>query len=464
MKKNKQGQLILYGNLWRVMWKLSVPATLGMMLFGLNSFVDALFVGQLLGEKALAGVSLAFPLSQITFGFGAMIGVGGASVLSIAIGAKDLATQRKLLGNITALSLLVSLAISIPCFVFSDALIGFVGGSGELLAIGSAYFEITTLGNFLTIFSLSGNMLIRGEGKMKEAMSLGAIGMVANMLLNPLFISVFGWGVAGAAWATNAAMLCGTLANLWYFFSGKASFQADPAHVGLDMKLVRAMFSIGFPSLVMSLMNLVQQIMMFRMVASLGTDSDIAFLGAANRIMLVLIAPVFGLVRSLQPVVGINYGAGHYRRVKQAFNLFTLAGFTLMLACWLPMHLFPQAALSAMLPGVTFSLQDLENFRVYLITVPALPVLFNSITLFQSVGNGKMATWLSLGRQVLLFFPAILLFSHIYGIEGVYYSIALVDLLMVAVCSLLAWQFMGGMGKKTPETSADRGLAAAKQA
>lgn len=168
-EKERQKHFILTGNLWKVMVNLSWPAIVAMVLYGMNSVLDAFFVGRFVGETALAGVSVAYPLSQISVAFGSLIGVGAGSVLSIAIGAKNIKTQERLLGNVNLLSLLATAVYMVLALVFSKQLIVMMGGKGEALLLGDRYFQITVYGAFFWVYGLAGNMIIRAEGKMKTA-------------------------------------------------------------------------------------------------------------------------------------------------------------------------------------------------------------------------------------------------------------------------------------------------------
>ena len=183
-----------------------MPAIIGMSINGINAFFDGLFVGQFLGQEALAAVSLAFPLMMVTNGFSAMIGVGASSLLSIAIGAGDVATQKKIFGTLTALSLICSVILGALGIIYAPTLIGFLGGTGEVLSLGVTYYRIMMIGAFFRIFAVAANMLIRAEGKIKEAMTFSIITALLNIVLNPIFIYYLDGGIAGAAWATVLAM------------------------------------------------------------------------------------------------------------------------------------------------------------------------------------------------------------------------------------------------------------------
>ncbi|MCA1780483.1 MAG: polysaccharide biosynthesis C-terminal domain-containing protein, partial [Xanthomonadaceae bacterium] len=308
--------LILEAHPLKVLRAMAVPAVMMMLMFGLNSVMDAVYIGQLLGQQALAGVSLAFPVTQVTLGLGSLAGIGSGVVLSIAIGKGDQDTLRKLPGTCLGIALVVSGLYALAGMGFTEQLVRGMGARGELVPIAADYLWAHSAGGFAAIGGLSLNMLLRGEGKMALAAKYMATGLLANLILTPLFIAVFDWGVAGAAWATNVgALLGGGLVWLRYA-RARASYEVDAWYIGLPRELARRITKFGVPAMISSSMGLVQAIVVFNMLSRIGTEDDIAFYGAAWRVLLFMLTPLFGLMRAFQPVAGINYGAGRWDRVK----------------------------------------------------------------------------------------------------------------------------------------------------
>ncbi len=422
--------------MWEVLWKLSLPAVLAMVLFGLNAFLDAVFVGQLVNSNALAALSLAYPLSQITFGLGSLVGVGAGTALSIALGANEESTLKRILGNLTLLSLIFSLLFAVPAWIFARELVSLMGATGELLEVGTIYFKATLPGAFFWIQGLAANMLIRGEGKLKEAAIMMAMGLIVNILLNPIFISVFDMGVAGAAWATNVGMFVYSIIGYLYFMRGKASFDTDWRYLGLDKGIVKSILSLGLPSLIMSLMGLIQALVVYNAINRYGTEGDVAFFAAANRIVLFLLTPLFGLMRALQPVIGMNYGAQQIGRVEKGYNTFSLAGTLIIFPFWLWMNLLPESALNLMLPGVILTAEDIWNFRVYTFVLPFMPLVFMGLTFFPSIERGKIASILSLMRQLVFYVPVMLIAPVYFGVRGVFFGSTAIDLVVTGLILL----------------------------
>lgn len=443
--KDQQKQLILNGNLKQVMWKLSLPAIIAMVLYGLNAFLDTVFVGQLLNETALAGVAMAYPLTSIMLGLGSLAGTGAASALSIAIGANDKDTQRELLGNATVLMLSSTLIFAVPAYIFAEPLIKMMGGRGEILQEGTAYFKVTLIGSIFWVYGLGLNLVIRGEGKMKEAAIMMSYGLIVNVMLTPLFIAVFNMGVSGAAWATNIGMLIYSVVGYRYFKRGKASFLANITQLKFDKVVFKSILSLGMPGFIMSIMALLQAIVVFNALNSYGTDKDLAFFAAANRILLFLMTPLFGLMRALQPIAGINFGAKQYDKVKQSFILFSKTGFYIVFPFWILMTIFPEASLRMALPDMNFTVNDLLNFRIYMLILPLLPVIFMALTFFPAINEGKYGTIIGIARQVIFYIPVMLLLPRFFGTNWVYYGSTLIDIILTIWIVLIVRKLFGKM-------------------
>lgn len=429
MSRDPQARLILEGHPFQVLVRMATPAVLVMLMFGLNSVLDAVYIGQLIGEQALAGVSLAFPITQVTLGLGSLGGIGGGVLLSIAIGRGDSDLLRKLPGTCVGIAGLLALIYGVAGAGFAEPLVRGMGARSDLEPIAASYLRAHAWGGFAAIAGLTLNMLLRGEGKMALAALYMGIGLAANLILTPLFIAVFDWGVAGAAWATNLGSALGGVLVWIRFARGRASYPVDPRFIGLGGGLAGRITRLGVPAMISSSMGLVQAIVVFNVLSRIGTEQDIAFFGAAWRVLLFMLTPLFGLMRAFQPVAGINYGADRWDRVRLHYWVFVAAGVVMVLPIWLLMGAFPTQTLGIMLPGVAFSDQDLHHFRVLILVLPVLPIVFTALALLPAVERPELATGVSIARQLVFYVPVILLLPRWIGISGVYYGATGIDLL-----------------------------------
>lgn len=436
-EKERQKQFILTGGLWKVMAQLSWPAVIAMVLYGFNSVLDAIFVGQFVNDTALAGVSLAYPLSQMSTALGSLIGVGAGAVLSIALGAKDHHTQERLLGVVNRLSILCTAIYMVLALPLAQPLIAMMGGTGEALAYGVSYFQICTVGAFFWIYGLAGNMIIRAEGRMKTAAWMMGVGLVVNAVCNYIFMGILDMGVTGAAWGTNVGMFAYTLMGWLYFGRGKATFQSKLLSLKGNKKITTSVVRLGMSSLMMNIMSLIQGMVVFNALARYGTTADIAFYGVIYRVFQFLLTPIFGLMRALQPVIGINYGATQYDRVIRAYKVFAVAALLLTLPFWIISLVAPGSILGMMLKDQVFTGTQFLHFRAYMAILPALSFIFMAMTLFPSVDKGKPAMIIGMARQFVFYIPVMLLLPKFIGVGGVYYGSLAIDTVIVLWTMLL---------------------------
>ncbi|MBN2899800.1 MAG: MATE family efflux transporter [Clostridia bacterium] len=431
MDKEKQKRLIMGETMWKVVFKLSWPAIVAMVFYGMNTVFDAIFVGRYVGETALAGVSLAYPLTQITLGFGSLIGVGAGSALSIAIGENDRVTEQRLLGNANYLSVIMTILFMVAGLSFAEPWIRMMGGEGMALVYGVSYFKVTVYGTFFWIVGLAGNMLVRAEGKMKSAAVMMALGLIVNIVSNYLLIVILDMGVEGAAIGTNIGMFVYTLAALVYFGRHMATFDAQPFSIVRDADIIKKILSMGIPSLIMTVMTLLQAVVVLNALSTYGTTSDIAFYGIVYRLFTFMLTPIFGLMRALQPVVGINFGARQYERVISSVKVFAICATLLLLPFWVVMMVSPSIPLMMMLPGHGFSSFEVANFRWFMGLLPILPIIFMGMTFFPAVDQGKYASIMGIVRQLVFYVPVMLIMPRYFGIHWVYLGSFVIDLLMI---------------------------------
>ncbi|MCC5608940.1 polysaccharide biosynthesis C-terminal domain-containing protein [Nostoc sp. CHAB 5834] len=432
-QQSKVTHEILDGNLIQLMLKLTIPGILGMLLIGMNTFLDALFAGQLIGETALAAISLALPLTSIVIGCAHLVGIGCASVLSRAIGSGDVKTKSKIFGTLVIMSVIIAFFITLLGYFFSDALIAFMGGEGEVAAAGAEYFKIYTLGSVFYILAVASSQLIKSEGKIRLAMIFAGFFVILDAILNPIFISVFNWGIKGVAFSTVISMLIYSILNINYFLSTKSSIPVNYKKLTLAIDLLPAILSVGITALLMEVISLVEQSVIFKSIAQYGTAHDIAIAGATLRVYALATIPIEGFVQALQPVLGMNYGAKNYHRIKQAYFTFGSSGTLFLGLIWLPLQLSPATFLRILLPSTNFSIDDLFNFQIINLLLLILPLGFCSVTLFQSIGNGKVAGMLILAKTLFFLIPLVLILSAYLGVRGVYYGMLFTDILVVLI-------------------------------
>ncbi|EPS48563.1 MATE efflux family protein [Clostridium botulinum CFSAN002367] len=422
---NKNREELINGNMFTLLLKLSIPGIIGMLVIGLYNLCDAIFVGKLVGETALAAVSISSPFTFINNCIAVLVGVGSSSILSRAIGAKDDKVVNEILANLILSVLVLSLTVTVLGCFFSENLLRFSGAKGEILQSGINYLRIVYIGSFFVNFSQSANMLIRGEGKMKEAMGIMALGAVLNIILDPIFIKTLNFGVEGAAIATVIAQIIQALVTFMYFKCNKSILSVTKLKFAFD--LMPEILSVGGSAAMMQLMYLVQQTALYKLISIYGGDDQLVLMGVALRILMFTFIPIWGIGQGLQPIVGMNFGAKKYDRVKDAVKIFSIASTIFIGVLWGFYMLKPRVVLSWFINDRTIIENGYEFFRLMFLTFPVSGLIVMSMTFFQSIGKGGKSALITVLKQVILFMPIAIILTKIIGIKGTWLASSVTD-------------------------------------
>lgn len=430
-----------HDNLWRLLFTLSPPGILGMLLVSLNALIDAVYVGHLLGETAVAGMSVALPLSILTTAVTSLVSSGTASRLSRALGAQNTGLQHQAFMAGLLLTVLAGILLSVIGYLMAAPLIGLMGGYDVMAQQGGIYYKTLISGGLFSVLGVASSAWIRAEGNTRRAMLHLALALVVNVMTTPVLIFSLGHTIAGAAMGTVVSMIVYTSVNLHYFLTGKSAFTLGKITLIKAWAPYQEILAIGVSGLLLQLTQFVRQVFVFKLMTTVGSLADVAFLGVVFRIFSFSVMPVFGIVQAMQPVTGVNFGAKNFDRCQQALRVFQGAGFGLMLLIALPSLLFPNAVLSLILPKTVFTTDNLFYFRVVMLCVPFMAIGATGVTFFQSIGRSKPAFYLPLIRNLLLFIPMILIWTATHGKAGIYYTIGVENVVFaMVVCALTHWQ------------------------
>ena len=426
---------LLNGNVFRTMLSLSVPAILGMVVIGLYNFMDAVFVGRMVGPEAMTAVKVSYPFTLLNSGVATLVGTGSASVLSRAIGRKDQGIVDRIMGNLVALVILLSLVITAVGEIFTTGLLSLSGAKGEILAQAERYLKVVFIGSLFVNFAQSANMVMRGEGKLKIAMGIMAAGALLNIALDPLLISAMGKenGVLGAALATVIAQVLQAVFTLWYF--RKKSDNVKIHRVKIHGDLIKPVLGVGVSAMLMQVMSMVQQTVMYNTVERWGGGTWQTVLGACLSLQAFSFIPLWGISQGFQPAIGTNYGAKQYDRVRSFTKVFMIAATVLALVFYLPIMLAPQGMLSMFITDTAICEQGAPMLQVLFTTYISYGVLILAITFFQAIGKAGAASVMALLRQVLLFLPLVILLPNVFAVpvQGVFYAQMFTDLIVLLI-------------------------------
>lgn len=437
MKQDMKEQLLTKKPI-DLLFQLSIPAVIGMIVIGLYPLMDGIFAGKIIGQKAMTACGVAMPLTFFNSGVSTLLGVGSASVLSRAIGKGDQRTVDKIMGNLIFWVILFSVIIALGGILFAPHFLDMVGATGEIKAYGIRYLRVIFIGSLFVNFTQSANMVMRGEGLMKKAMMIMGLGALLNIILDPILMTVMGeYAIEGAALATVIAQFVQTVITLHYFL--KKSKVVKIHKIKSDSEIKKEMFGVGSSAMMMQILFMIQQTMLYKMAFKYGGDSNGILMAASLRMYAFSFIPLWGMSQGLQPVVGTNFGAKQYHRVREAMKDFSIGGLILAAIFWIPSLLFSSQILS--LFGVESNIisQGVGNFRLFYSVFILYGVMVMSITFFQSIGNGKKAGIIVMLRQLILFVPAMIILPMIFGVKAVWFTQPLLDFIMIVVglCMML---------------------------
>lgn len=410
--------------------QLSIPAVMGMFVIGLYPLMDGIFAGQIIGQVAMAACGVAMPLTYINSGIATLLGMGSASVLARALGKGDQGVVNKVMGNLIFWVLVCSAITTVGGLLLAPYFLDLVGATGEIKALGIRYLHIIFLGSVFVNFTQSANMVIRGEGLMKKAMLIMALGAAMNIVLDPILMMALGdFAIEGAALATVLSQITQALVTYRYF--RKQSQQVKIGPIRIEKELSGQVFAVGVSAMMMQLLFMIQQTLLYKMAFQYGGEMHGTLMAAAIRMYGFSFIPLWGMSQGLQPVVGTNFGAKRYDRVAASVRVFSwggllLAGFFWILALALPGQILQLFGVEASLIA-----QGVGYFRLFYMAFVLYGVMAMAVTFFQAIGDGKKASLIVLGRQLVVFVPLALLLPQWLGVAGVWLAQPLVDTVII---------------------------------
>ena len=412
--------------------QLSIPAVMGMFVIGLYPLMDGIFAGQIIGQVAMAACGVAMPLTYINSGIATLLGMGSASVLARALGKGDQRLVNKVMGNLIFWVLVCSAITTVGGLLLAPYFLDLVGASGEIKALGIRYLHIIFLGSVFVNFTQSANMVIRGEGLMKKAMLIMGLGAAMNIVLDPILMMALGdFAIEGAALATVLSQITQALVTYHYF--RKQSQQVKIGPIRIEKELSGQVFAVGVSAMMMQLLFMIQQTLLYKMAFQYGGEMHGTLMAAAIRMYGFSFIPLWGMSQGLQPVVGTNFGAKRYDRVAASVRVFSwggllLAGFFWILALALPGQILQLFGVEASLIA-----QGVGYFRLFYMSFVLYGVMVMAVTFFQAIGDGKKASLIVLGRQLVVFVPLALLLPQWLGVAGVWLAQPLVDTVIILI-------------------------------
>ncbi len=428
----------------RLLAQYSVPAIIASVATSLYNIVDSIFIGRGVGAMAIAGLAITFPLMNLVAAFCMLIAAGGATISSILLGQKNYARATDVVNNVFSLCLIHAVVFGGLALIYLDQILYFFGATDETIVYAREFMEIIIWGTPIAFIFIGLNNLMRATGYPRKAMISALLSVAVNIVLAPIFIFRLEWGITGAAWATVAGQ---TVACLWvmtHFLSRSSSIHFKLGNRWLSWPIVKRIYAIGLSPFLMNVCACVVVIFLNRALLDVGgADGNLCVgaYGIINRTTMFFVMIVFGVTQGMQPILGYNIGAGNFERVKSTLRKGIWIGAAITFAGWVISEGFPDTVSRLFTTDERLIAISREGFRIYFIAYPVVGCQIVIQNFFQSVGRPGLSIFLSLTRQLVLLLPFLVFFPKIWGIDGVWGSMAAADSLsfFTALVTLLWW-------------------------
>jgi putative MATE family efflux protein len=425
-----------------LLWQYALPAIVAMTASSLYNIIDRASIGQVVGPEAIAGLGITFPFMNLSAAFGAAVGVGASTCISVKLGQRDYDTAQNLLGNTITLNLVIGFLFMLVCMVFLDPILRFFGASDVTLPYAREFMQVILAGNMITHMYFGMNAVLRAAGKPKHAMyaTLFTVGM--NIVLVFAFVWWLRWGIRGAALATIASQTMALCWQMWLFSNKRELLHLKRGIYRLKAQLVKNIVAIGISPFLMQTTSCIIVIFMNNQFFRYGGDLAVGAYSIANSVVMALFMFVMGITQGMQPIVGYNYGAQKFDRMLRCLWLSIAAATTILLLGWTMGMLFPRQI--ARIFATDPELLDMSAHGIVLdmlvfFVVGSQAVITN---FFQCIGKVKISIFLSLSRQLIILLPLAYILPLFWELDGVWYSMPFSDFASFFMTIPILWWYL----------------------
>jgi len=435
----------------KLLLRLSVPATVAMLVMALYNVVDTIFVGRGVGTDAIGGLTIVFPFQIIVMAFANMIGIGTASVVSRNLGSGNRDRACTAGGNAFAVSIGFGLLVTILGYTLLNPLLRLFGATPVLLGYAREYLSVILAGTVFITFAMSTNHVVRAEGRATVAMLTMVLGAVANIILDPIFIFGLKMGIRGAALATVISQFLSFCFLLLFYLSGRSSLKIRLTHLKPAGSVLKEIFALGVPAFIRQGGMSLVLILVNNLLGRYGGDIYISVFGVIFRILHFVLMPLSGLVQGFQPITGYNYGAGKIDRVKYGVRLTLLISSALAVVGFLILSLLPGPIFRIFSTDLNLIQAGMPVLRVVVLIVPLIGIQMIGSAYFQAVGKARPAFFLGLSRQFIFLLPMMIVLPLLFGLWGVFAAFPAADFLSTLVTGLWLWKDVRALEAALPK-------------
>ncbi len=430
----------------KLLLKFSIPAIAGMLVNSLYNLLDRLFVGRL-GALAMTGIGITLPFMTLISAFTSLVGIGTSSIVSLRLGQTRKADAEKVLGNAFSMLTLLMLMVTVVGLAFKKTILTLLGASEATMGYASDYITIILLGSVFQGIGAGLSNVIRAEGHPVKATIVLVIGTVLDILLNPLFIFTFNMGIAGAAWTTVISASVTSVLVFTHFVGKRGLLKLHRVNLKLSLPIVKDIISIGIVPFFMQIAVFIVGIISNNALKTYGGDVAIGAMTIVNAVMVLFLMSAMGITQGAQPILGFNYGAQHYDRVKKTLKLELISVISICIFTFLMVQFFPAGLARIFSNDLELISAARYGMRIFLLMLPIIGVQIVGASYFQAIGAAKKAMLLGLLRQVATLVPMLLILPNFFGLTGVWAAGPASDFISCSVAIVFLIREMNRLSK-----------------
>ncbi|MGP1417097.1 MATE family efflux transporter [Prevotella fusca] len=426
----------------KLLAQYALPAIIAMTAASLYNIIDRVFIGQVVGPMAISGLAITFPFINLGAAFGAAVGVGASTAISVKLGQRDYETAENILGNTVTLNLIIGSAFGIICLIFLNPILRFFGASDATLPYARSFMEVILAGNVISHMYFGMNAVLRAASKPRQAMMATIFTVVMNIFLDFVFIRLWHWGIRGAAFATVISQALALCWQMKQFANQNELLHLKHGIYRLKKHLVENIISIGISPFLMNVCACIVVIFMNNQLVKYGGDMAVGAYGIANSIAMIFVMFVIGLDQGMQPIAGYNYGSQQTDRLMRVLKLTTLTATGIMVTGWLIAHIAPYYCARMFTTDSELIRQAIKAIQINMMMYPLIGYQMVITNFFQCIGKVKISIFLSLSRQLLFLLPLLAILPHFFQVDGVWASLPSSDLTASLVAAIIMTVYM----------------------
>lgn len=411
----------------------AVPAAIGILIMSLNMIVDTIFVGRWIGAMAIAAITVVMPISFFISSIGMAIGVGGASIISRAIGASNYEKANQVFGNQIVLGFGLSVLLTVTGLYFKEEALLLFGAKGDIFPPASIYYTIVMIGVPFLALVMVGNPIIRAIGKPKVAMTAMIIPAIGNIILDYIFIYILDMGMAGAAWATSISFALSAVFIIGFFFSKHNELLIKAKYLILNLSIVKEISALGGVTLARQGVVSILSIVLNHSLFLYGGEISIAIYGIISRMLMFALFPILGITQGFLPIAGFNYGAENFDRVKASIKTSIVYAMGLGFIVFALIMIFPESIVRVFTDDIEVLQKTPNALRIVFAITPLIAIQLIGAGYFQAIGKAVPALLLTLTKQGFFLIPLILILPSHLGLLGVWIAFPIADFLSTAI-------------------------------